>query len=572
MIFPVLVLSTLLAQPQTPNQPKPASISGRVVHAGTGEPLRKATVSLIPSGTEEAIPRTAITAPEGTFSFDNVTAGKYQITASKTGFLSQRMGSAGGRISASSSITVQAGQATTGVDLKLTPQGAVTGRVVDGDGDPVQGAQITIVRIISTGGKTGLTPASVGYSNDLGEFRVASLPQGRYLVSATVRNAFRGGPGPGGPPSRSRVPEGVKDDWVLTYFPSSTTASGASPVEVRAGMDTAGVTIQIRRAPILTVSGHVSGNLGPAPEQEQSTRRGPGGGSRVGLMLVSGDRDASFVQGPGQTATVDGSGKFVFHNVTPGAYQVIAQRFDRRPVTLARLPIQVGNNDIEGLNIALQEPVTVTGILKFDALNNSPVDQGSTRLYLQPAESGSSPGFGMGGNSAEATLKPDGGFSISGVSRERLVLYAYNLPQGAYLRSVKVGGQEMIDTGLDLTTAGPQVQVEAIIGMNGSIIQGTLLQDGKPVPAYTMSVHPEPAHPNQPWLTKTTTTDANGKFTFRALPPGEYRVFGWEEIAREFLTDTEFLKRFETSGVRVTLKESAPVTVEVSPVATTESK
>lgn len=544
----VILASALAGQQATP--PKPALVSGRVIHAGTGEPLRKATVSLIPAG-EENSPRTMTSTPEGTFQFTNVSPGKYQVSAQRTGFLSQRAGSAGR--SAPSSITVTAGQEVTNIELKLTPHGVIAGRVVDADGDPVQGVQIGILRAVSQGGKMSLNAVQGAMTNDLGDFRAAGLPQGRYYVTATAPRQSGGYRGPGGPGRGSRLPEGQKEDWVLTYFPSSVNTLGASPIEVRAGSDSSGINIQLRRAQILQVRGQVSGNPG----------------QRLTLMLMPGERKiAVAMRGPNHATSVGKDGTFAFRTVTPGSYQLIAQRMDRRPVTLARMPVQVGTGDVDGLVVRLQEPVAVAGTLKFENATTAPADMGSARLYLQPADGGS----GMRDSSVEGKLQPNGAFAFSGVSIDRMILYPYNLADGVYLRSVKMGNQEMIDTGIDLATAGPQVQLEATLATNGGSLTGKVMLDGKPAPNYTVTVYPEQPRPFQPWLTRTATTDANGNFAIRTVAPGEYRALAWEEIAREFLSDTEFLKRFEAAGPRITVKESTAQTIELTPVNTTESK
>ena len=432
-------------------------------------------------------------------------------------------------------------------------QGVIAGRVIDPDGDPVQGAQINIMRMVSKAGKVSLTPQPGASTNDLGEYRAPNLPQGKYLVTATAPRRGFGGGFRGGPPGgRSRVPEGEKEDWVVTYYPSTASSQSATPVDVRAGNEINGVEIRLRRAPVLQVRGQVLGDLT----------------KRLGLMLLPGEREASG-PGPLQMAQVEKDGSFTFRAVTPGAYQIVAQRMERRPVTLARTPIQVATGDIENVSVRLQEPVTVTGSLKFETANNAPMDPTSARIFLQPAGAASN---GFRDESVEGKIAENGTFTFTGVPPDKAIFYPYNLGPGVYLKSVRIGGQEFIDTGIDLASGGPQVQLEAVFGTNGGSLSGRVMLDNKPASNYTVTAHPEPPRPFQPWLIKTATTDAAGNFSIRTLPPGDYRVLAWEEIAKEFLSDTDFIKRFESSGPKVTIKESAGQTVDLAPVSTTESK
>jgi hypothetical protein len=75
----VLLLSLLLQQPQ---QPKPATIRGRVTTADTGAAIAQATVSVFSSGSSIY----ASTNQTGTYEI-SVPAGRCSVSAQKTGYL-----------------------------------------------------------------------------------------------------------------------------------------------------------------------------------------------------------------------------------------------------------------------------------------------------------------------------------------------------------------------------------------------------------------------------------------------------------------------------------------------------
>ena len=64
-----------------------ASVRGRVIDAGTNEPLADATVSFRPSNSAEMrIARSAVTDPNGNFMMESVSPGTYTVTASREGY------------------------------------------------------------------------------------------------------------------------------------------------------------------------------------------------------------------------------------------------------------------------------------------------------------------------------------------------------------------------------------------------------------------------------------------------------------------------------------------------------
>ena len=64
-------------------------------------------------------------------------------------------------------------------------------------------------------------------------------------------------------------------------------------------------------------------------------------------------------------------------------------------------------------------------------------------------------------------------------------------------------------------------------------------------------------------LYKTATTDHDGHFAFKALPPGGYKVFSWEALPANAYRDKELLSKFETEGRPVQIQESSKVIVDV---------
>jgi len=180
-----VLLGVMQAQPANP-QPEPpkaeSSISGQVVNAATGEPLKKAVVSLNRQDGQQYTPRQKDVNAAGRFVFDNLEAGQYTLSASRSGFLTQSYGSKrpGGRMS--TKLTLLPKQEMKDLLISLTPHGVVLGRVVDEDGDPRAGVLVTTMKSEWQGSKRQMASYGFASTNDLGEYRMFGIPPGSYVI------------------------------------------------------------------------------------------------------------------------------------------------------------------------------------------------------------------------------------------------------------------------------------------------------------------------------------------------------------------------------------------------------
>jgi hypothetical protein len=115
----------------------------------------------------------------------------------------------------------------------------------------------------------------------------------------------------------------------------------------------------------------------------------------------------------------------------------------------------------------------------------------------------------------------------------------------------------MPDGIVDLTSggAGP---LELVLSTDGATVEGTI-QDSKSRPTASVVVALVPDAPNREkyHLYKNATTDNTGAFSFKAVPPGSYKIFAWEEIEDAGWMDSGVLARSENDGKAVTLREAA---------------
>src|SRR5215472_7587681 len=121
--------------------PGTAQLSGTVRSAGDDKPLARARV--VASADVLPEPRATITNSDGTYSFTDLPAGSYTVSATRTGYAAQVYGQ--GRAIAGAPVTLDRGQKIANVDLALAPGGVIAGRILDEDGSPFAGALVDAV-------------------------------------------------------------------------------------------------------------------------------------------------------------------------------------------------------------------------------------------------------------------------------------------------------------------------------------------------------------------------------------------------------------------------------------------
>ena len=191
-----LILAAFIQSPSTPDR---ATLTGQVLEDGTGAPVAGAQVNAVKIPIERPVagtmgvpvrPFTTTTDREGRFQVANLEPGRYRIMVQKAGFAMPLDGGL-------PPIDLGAGERR-GIDIALQRGAVIVGRVLDEAGEPLPDVRVVAMRKMAMGppgAKTyqeGLRPAGPGaQSNDLGEFRLFSLPPGEYLRAGRTATRLR---------------------------------------------------------------------------------------------------------------------------------------------------------------------------------------------------------------------------------------------------------------------------------------------------------------------------------------------------------------------------------------------
>ncbi len=554
-VFLVVFAFPLLCQQA--KEEKKCTFQGQVINGATNEPVRKAELTLIPvnmAGTVvymNSVPSpvkgsySATTEATGKFVFENVEPGVYFLSGQKLGFLANRYGSRGSTGSGMP-LTVTAGQVLKDLLIKLTPQGTISGRVFDDEGEPVQyvSVQAMTERTVAAG-KKAFMPSSSASTNDRGEYRLANITPGKYILMAA--------PGRMGMPAPPKPANGKPETgFISVYFPSVTEQSQAAKVDVAPGAEITGHDIRLQKSRVVRVKGKVVDGLSGAPAKN---------------VMVSLMPRESFTFNRNMAMLRGDDGQFELANVAPGPYTLSVSNSSGEIRTTASQPIDVGENDVEGIVVILKPGQNVTGsVVVVDKKGDEKVSLGTMRISLSPYQQGV-----IFGSIPSDTVKDDGSFVLPGAFPGKYSVSVYGTPQDSYVASVKLGSQELPDRLVDWSLGIPTENLQITISMKVAQVTGRVEQnDGNPMPGAIVVLVPEDeVRRKQAIYHKRSVSDQTGNFTVKGIPPGEYKAYAWEQLESGANMDPEFMKAIESKGVRVKLNggDSQAVQLKLIPPA-----
>ena len=543
-------------------------ILGRVVSTDSGAPLRRAQVRLT---APEIGVKTALTDAEGRFEFRELPAGRFTLNASKSGYVSVQYGQTR-PFEQGRPIELADKQVVDKADVAMPRGGVIAGRIVDEFGDPLPDALVSAMRQTWSNGRRRLLPTGrTSQTNDLGQFRMYGLPPGDYYISATLRNtdimmldaAMLGGPSSGA--SGSTPSSG----YAPTYFPGTTTAANAQRVTVAVGQEAQNTDFALAPVRLARISGTVLTSDGKPLDGGMVTAAPVGRSGEAGLPFMG--------AGTGRTSK---DGNFTIPSVAPGDYMLTVRSVrvitsdggdtmmfratiggaDGGDSETASLPIVVGGEDLSNVVIVTAKGATASGRITFEG--GAPPSTTGVRI-TSVATDADGPGV-MGGGGA--TVNPDGSFQLKGLSGRRL-LRAGNLPPGWMLKSVRLNGDDVTDTGVEFKSGQDLSGLELVASAKQTeITGGVTAANGSALKDYTVVVFADDPQywtlPYTRWVTGTRP-DQEGRFRIRNLPHGTYNIIAVDYVEAGAWGDPELLDRLKTRARRITLSEGGNERVDL---------
>jgi beta-lactamase regulating signal transducer with metallopeptidase domain len=517
---------------------------------GPGFPLFQEAVNQFRAGSAARF--TAVSDKDGRFAIRNVLPGEYRIRPEREGFFADLAGD-GQRVTVNLNQTVE-------TTVSLTEGAVLSGRVLDPTGRPVQDAVVDALALSYENGFPVLRPALTKTTDDLGEFRIFWLTPGQYYLQASM------------PLLPTALPNTMR-----TLYPGSISVVGATPVTARAGDKLSGLNVDVKTARLAKLSGVLNSTI-PPEESERMGRLFGGNPGRPTILLVWRDENIPGVGvGGGANAGVGagtpvvmngGSGSFETQGVLPGSYFL----FGRIPqdnanggagFAFARIPIEVGSEDIGGLSVTINRSVNLTGTVTVDgrppvgvpARVTLLVDDGSIKLGIYrtlserftPADA----------NGAFTIIEvPPGPYHVD---------VAPNLPETIYVADVRQGARSVFDSGFEVTSKTPD-PIQVLLSSGAATVEGTVVDAvAKPIAGATVVLAPPENRRQNRLLFHQAVTDKNGRFSLRNVAPGGYKLFAWQQqLPKSTWFNSGFMSRYEASGRPLTVSQGATVTQQIT--------
>jgi protocatechuate 3,4-dioxygenase beta subunit len=535
--------SAMASSPQPPETPERSTIRGRVLSAA-GRPIANAAVNI----TGPMPPRFFVTDARGRFAFTSLAPGDYEVRASRGDFLPTPFGQESAFESARR-ITVTSGARVDDVTLTLSRGLAVTGTIVDRNGEPVQGVSVQALRLSRSGDRQRavLAGAQVGgnrQTDDRGQYRVLGLLPGTYVIAAIADAAALGG---GATVSQS----------LPIYFPGSASITDAVAVTITT-TELEGIDFALADPPTARVTGVVLDSTGAPLEGT--------------ITLAVSYRSRSIISSARTTRAGPG-GTFTFFNVGPGDYIVQATRSVLRPEFIAGDPfsefefgaqyVTVGGSDEPVLLRTARASVMEGRISADSTVPDNPY--GRIQIEGHPVDPDLAPAsFVMSGNLPRGA---DGRFRIAALTGPRRIVVS-GMPDGWYLKAVTINGSDVTDEVIDFGVGtSSTVVAELTISAEGGSIAGRVTTERRTALAGSrVVVFPED---REKWFersrfVKVVRASQDGSFRAASLPPGDYFVAATTVAAgsEEPTTPTDF-ERLLSRATRVTLDEGDAQRVNV---------
>ena len=262
------------------------------------------------------------------------------------------------------------------------------------------------------------------------------------------------------------------------------------------------------------------------------------------------------------SSTVDSQGNFLMRDIPSGSYRLFAGcRFDGK-MHSARMPIEVRDANMEGIELTLEPPVDVQGRVIIEGAGDLKDGAHLTLIKDEPD---------WGGRNLQ--LKSDLTFKLEGMDAGSYHLGRAGTPEQFYLKSIHMGEQDVTETGFDLTPGVP-ADLTIVLSSNSGVIEGSVkTAKDEPAKGATVTLIRVPAR-KPPQRQYMASTDQNGHFIIKGIAPGEWKVYAWEEIESGAYEDPDFMKPHESQGESVSIKERGHETVQLKliPAETTAAK
>ncbi|HEV3058417.1 MAG TPA: carboxypeptidase-like regulatory domain-containing protein [Vicinamibacterales bacterium] len=507
------------------------TIRGRILTANE-RPARRASVWILPP--TGGFPRTVSADLQGRYEFTAVPAGDYRLSAGKPGYLALEYGQQRA-FEQGTVLTVRNGETLEKIDITLPGSGAITGRVVDANGDPVEGISVRVMQLQFAANRRrpqGVAGAGRRLTNDQGQYRLYGLPPGEYIIMASLADQ---------PAAQTSVilPAG----YAPTYAPDTPNASAARRVTVGLSEQVDDINITLAQVATARVSGMVVDSLGKPV--------------RARILVSPSYRSGVASVEPAATAS-DADGRFEIHDVPSGEWVLQASmggnvtegqegQFVSRYVT-------VNGTNVDDVLLPMSIGSRVEGRIVFEG--NAAADPTGVAVGTVQTDFDLAP---LAGPNAVAKGHPDSTFVLTGLNGPRRLRVRAPTPWS--LKAIRARGRDITDEPLSFGSKDDSLtDVEIVLTTAAASVTGHVTDARGQVTTdctvIVFSTSTDLWYQGSRFLT-ITRPRPDGTFTVAALPSGDYYVVAVDRLQGTEQSgewqDPAFLDSIAPRAARLTL-------------------
>jgi 5-hydroxyisourate hydrolase-like protein (transthyretin family) len=537
-----LLLAAQFFTAQAAQDPGNASIEGAVLNS-SNQPIADAQLSL---GLDDSVTFSrppVMTGPDGKFVFGGLKAGNYSIEIRANGYAHQYLAKILGE---GNRLRLAVSETRKGLTIRMTRTATVSGRILDAETrDPLAGVPVRLMRIgYGLKGEQRIVSEGLDRTNDRGEYRLYFANPGRYYVGAGGDISTRDG----APPYEE--PNVMPAKYPLVYYPRAATTAEATIIDLKPGAEISGIDVVIGKQQILSrIHGHLldarTAKPPATPHIELYRRAGIDWEAvRDGIAIYRGQTDGSF-----ETRAI-----------APGSYllRVYPVASSERPSEPARyaprlVPVDVVDGDVDAGDISVSPGVQIQGTVTFQGRSPSAEDVKVLSIYVASgSDLFSSPATPLlpSGREGEFTFQ----FNDLALGEYRAKVFGAKQLE-SYLKEIKFGAADVLHATFKVSEREIR-GLHLVISTTAAVVDGILSNERlAPVAGGTVVLVPD--RRDQSDLYDYETTDRDGRFQFRSVAPGNYKVFAWESLELNSYFDAEVLRQVEQTGRPIQITESS---------------
>jgi 5-hydroxyisourate hydrolase-like protein (transthyretin family) len=539
-------LSMLIAFAACAQPPAPAgfAISGRVVDARSGDPVGKVKVAVSRTVGQRETMEFKTTAGDGRFHFESLAEGKYTLSAEGGGYPHQLLDEHQGF---STAVAVGPGLASDDIVFPLHPDAAISGRVTDEHGEPVQAAQVWLFRPEVAGFTTTVQ------TDDLGKYKFRHQPPGNYVIAVlaqpwyaehqSLRRYHSAQPTVAAPSVLDVV-------FPLTFYGGATSPARAARIALTWGQSVT-ADVVLNAVPAVRLHVHTPTPSTQMDQQTDARASVADGPNRMSFFYdgplapaVTLTRQVFGVEIPLMGYSVDPKpGMAEIGGLPPGTYSMAVTTAGEKPSTVHKVIDTSAGPDVDATGGG-RSVVEVTGELELDG-----------------GKLPETPGAMVRFNDVETKQ-----WTAAQITEE--ARFALQVPSGKYeidvtggpdlfLQSMRGSGARV--TGSTIEVGAEPVALKLSVAHGLGQVDGVAMREGKPQGgAHVLLV----SENHSEMRSRRDQSDSDGTFTLASIPPGKYVVVAIKNWDLDW-QDPTVLRPYLAQGVPVQVEAGGKYKVQV---------